>query len=66
MSYMFSGSSVTELDLSSFDISDTVEVYNMLRNAKATTGYAKNAEIAALLNDSSKTNIPSTLKFEVK
>lgn len=63
---MFEYSSATVLDLSSFEINDSTGIGSMFENAKATTGYAKNAEIAALLNDVSKTKISSTLKFVVK
>ena len=66
MKYMFSYNKANELDLSNLDISNVTEMTGMFLNSKATTGYAKDEETAAKFNDSSITNIPSTLKFVVK
>ena len=66
MSEMFRGSASTTLDLSSFELYNSVTLTDMFLNAKATVGYAKTQVIADKFNDSSVTNIPSTLKFTVK
>ena len=64
---MFLGSYAEILDLSSFDIDSNTNIWGMFSSiTKTTIGYAKNSEIVALLNDQSKTYIPSTFKFVVK
>ena len=64
---MFLGSYAEILDLSSFDIDSNTNIWGMFSSiTRTTTGYAKNSEIAALLNDASVTDIPDTLKFVVK
>ena len=66
MSGMFMGCSLSLFDLSNFEINDSVDISGMFVYAKATTGYAKDQTTADKFNDSSVTNIPSTLKFTVK
>lgn len=63
---MFDSSNAITLDLSSFNISNVTDMGGMFYNSKSTVGYAKDEETAAKFNDSSITNIPSTLKFVVK
>ena len=69
MTSMFEGSEATILDLSNFDLSsiksDTF-IKGMFKDAKATTGYVKNSDIASKFNDSTVTGIPDTLRFTVK
>ncbi len=69
MSSMFEGSEAKTLDLSNFNISsikDDVYLKGMFKDAKATTGYVKNSDIASKFNDSTVTGIPDTLRFTVK
>ena len=63
---MFMGMKVDILDLSSFDITNVTDMSGMFGEASATVGYAKDEATAAKFNDSSVTEIPSTLKFTVK
>lgn len=66
MEYMFNSTVVEELDLSSFDITNTSNIKNMFNGCKSKIGYAKDEETALKFNDSSVTKIPSTLVFTVK
>ncbi len=66
MEYMFNSAVVEELDLSSFDITNTSNIKNMFNGCKSKIGYAKDEETALKFNDSSVTKIPSTLVFTVK
>ena len=66
MSNMFYNSQATTLDLSNFTITSSTKITSMFSGAAATTGYAKDEATATLFNDSSVTNIPSTLVFRVK
>ena len=66
MSSMFYNSQATTLDLSNFTITSSTKITSMFSGAAATTGYAKDEATATLFNDSSVTNIPSTLVFRVK
>ncbi len=66
MKGMFKASSVKTIDLSSFDISNVEDLRELFYNSSATIGYAKNQATADKFNDSSVTDIPSTLKFTVK
>ena len=66
MNSMFYGNKSSVLDLSSFKLKDDVDLTSMFGVSKARIGYAKDEETAAKFNDSSITNIPSTLKFVVK
>ena len=66
MESMFEGSKVNSLDLSNFDISNVTNMKYMFSRTSATIGYAKDQVTANKFNDSSVTNIPSTLKFTVK
>ena len=63
---MFHNSKATKLDLSNFTITSSTKITSMFSGAAATTGYAKDEATATLFNDSSVTNIPSTLVFRVK
>ena len=58
---MFDGSQATTLDLSSFDTSKVTNMSNMLRNSKATTGYARTQTDADNFNSSS--NKPRALNI---
>ena len=66
MNYMFLNSTITTLDLSSFELNSSVTLNGMFNGTAATVGYAKTQTIADKFNDSSVTNIPSTLFFIVK
>ena len=66
MKSMFYSSKIEKLDLSSFDLSNIETMNFMFWGSAATIGYAKDEETASKFNDSSTTNIPSTLKFVVK
>lgn len=66
MEYMFNSAVVEELDLSSFDITNTSNIKNMFNGCKSKIGYARDEETALKFNDSSVTKIPSTLVFTVK
>lgn len=66
MNSMFYGNKSSVLDLSSFKLKDDVDLTSMFGVSKARIGYAKDEETAAKFNDSSITNIPSTLQFVVK
>lgn len=68
MAGMFASSGATILDLSSFDVwrlRDSI-LYNILKDCRATKGYAKTTHDAFALNDKKITNIPSSLWFTVK
>ena len=64
MSYMFYNSSVTTLDLSSFDTSNVTNMNNMFNGCSATIGYARTQADADRFNNSS--GKPSALVFVVK
>ena len=66
MSSMFHNSKETKLDLSNFTITSSTKITSRFSGAAATTGYAKDEATATLFNDSSVTNIPSTLGCRVK
>ena len=66
MSRMFNSTKTSLLDLSSFDVSNVKDFKYMFSNATAKVGYAKDQLSADKFNDSSVTNIPTTLKFTVK
>ena len=66
MSYMFFYGDFNILDLSSFVLTDNVELTRMFEETKTTVGYAKDSKTASKFNDSSVTSIPSTLTFTVK
>lgn len=65
---MFYGDSkLTTLDLSSFDITSVTDFSNMLFNTGGvTTAYCKDTASATILNDTTKTNKPTTYSFVVK
>ena len=63
---MFAYLNTNILDLSSFVLNSSVELDYMFSGTSATVGYAKDEATAAKFNDSSVTEIPSTLKFTVK
>lgn len=64
MGWMFSGSSATTLDLSSFDTSNVTNMYGMFNGSSATTGYARTQADANKFNATE--GKPSGLNFVVK
>lgn len=63
---MFANTKATTLDLSNFELNSSVNLNNAFSGTSTTIGYAKTQAIADKFNDSSVTNIPSTLFFIVK
>lgn len=61
----FALSKSSSIDLSGVDTSGITDISFMFYDASS-TGYVKNAATTAKFNDSSVTNIPSTLVFTVK
>ena len=64
INWMFFGSKIKEIDLSSFDTSKVTSTTDMFKDTTATFGYARTQTDADKLNASS--NKPSTLTFVVK
>jgi len=64
MRWMFGYSSITTIDLSSFDMSGNKETSNMFIESVATTGYARTDADADILN--ATTNKPAGLVFVKK
>ena len=62
-SRMFENAMVDELDLGSFDVTKTYKLDNMFKGVNARKGYARTAEDAVKLNNSS--NKPAGLNFTV-
>lgn len=65
MSAAFSDSLANAIDLRTFDASNVLNMNGMFYNTNALVGYARTSLELSRFNDSSITNIPSTLKFEV-
>ena len=66
MESMFSDTSMTELDLSFFDITKVTEMDYLFDSTTATVGYARTQAEADRLNDGDVTDIPDYLYFIVK
>lgn len=66
MESMFSDTSMTELDLSFFDITKVTEMDYLFDSTTATVGYARTQAEADRLNDGAVTDIPDYLYFIVK